>query len=111
MTADDVKKQIVTKPNQWNLSNVVKKDNSGATASSPIVVEDDSDDDDDGGDNGGDESPEKYKNLQFNSHIKPFKYLNISLSDRAREATTQRTLKSLIQPFNESRNFDAKTVV
>ena len=109
VTADDVKKQIVTKPNQWNLSNVVKKDNSGATASSPIVVEDNSDDD--GGDNGGDESPEKYKNLQSNCHINPFKYLNISLSDRAREAATQRTLKSLIQPFNESRNFDAKTVV
>ena len=69
------------------------------------------DDDDDGGDNGGDESPQKYKNLQSNSHINPFKYLNISSSDRAKEAATQRTLKSLIQPFNESRNFDAKTVV
>ena len=79
LIADDVKKQIVTKPNKLNLSNVVMKDNSGATTS-PIVVEDDSDDDDDGDRDG---SPEKYKNLQSNSQINPFKYLNISSSDRA----------------------------
>ena len=108
LIADDVKKQIVTKPNKLNLSNVVMKDNSGATATSPIVVEDDSDDDDDGDRDG---SPEIYNNLQSNSHINPFKYLNISSSDRAREAATQRTLKSLIQPFNGSRNFDTKTLV